>query len=51
MRDRLAPPVLTHDVRGKGMALDVRSVENLLGIPVPYAYAVKAGPWVFLTGP
>src|SRR5256714_6338134 len=32
------------------MALDVRSVENLLGTPVPYAYAVKAGPWVFLTG-
>jgi enamine deaminase RidA (YjgF/YER057c/UK114 family) len=32
------------------MALDVRSVENLLGVPVPYAYAVKAGPWVFLTG-
>ena len=32
------------------MALDVRSVENLLGTPVPYAYAVKAGPWIFLTG-
>ena len=32
------------------MALDVKSVENLLGTPVRYAYAVKAGPWVFLTG-
>jgi enamine deaminase RidA (YjgF/YER057c/UK114 family) len=32
------------------MALEVRSVENLLGVPVQYAYAVKAGPWVFLTG-
>src|SRR6478736_1300706 len=32
------------------MALDVRSVENLLGTPVRYAYAVKAGPWIFLTG-
>ena len=32
------------------MVLDVRSVEHLLGTPVPYAYAVKAGPWVFLTG-
>jgi enamine deaminase RidA (YjgF/YER057c/UK114 family) len=32
------------------MALDIRSVDNLLGTPVPYAYAVKAGPWVFLTG-
>lgn len=28
----------------------VNSVENLLGTPVSYAYAVKAGPWVFLTG-
>ena len=32
------------------MALDVRFVENLLGTSVRYAYAVKAGPWVFLTG-
>ena len=32
------------------MALDVRSVEHLLGTPVPFAYAVKAGPWLFLTG-
>src|SRR5438309_427235 len=31
------------------MALEVRSVD-LLGTSVPYAYAVKAGPWVFLTG-
>ena len=23
---------------------------NLLGMPVPYAYAVKAGKWIFLTG-
>jgi enamine deaminase RidA (YjgF/YER057c/UK114 family) len=30
--------------------LDVRSVDNLLGTPVSYAYAVKAGPWLFLTG-
>ena len=32
------------------MSLDVRSVENLLGTPVHYAYAVNAGPWIFLTG-
>ena len=32
------------------MPLEVRSVENLAGTPVPYAYAVKAGPWLFLTG-
>ncbi|HWB49796.1 MAG TPA: RidA family protein [Stellaceae bacterium] len=31
------------------MALEVKSV-NLLGMPVAYACAVKAGPWVFLTG-
>src|SRR5258705_13624640 len=29
--------------------IEVKSV-NLLGMPVPYAYAVKAGPWIFLTG-
>lgn len=30
--------------------LEIRSVEQLLGTPVSYAYAVKAGPWIFLTG-
>jgi enamine deaminase RidA (YjgF/YER057c/UK114 family) len=30
--------------------LEVKSVPNLLGTPVSYAYAVKAGPWIFLTG-
>jgi enamine deaminase RidA (YjgF/YER057c/UK114 family) len=29
---------------------EVKSVENLLGTPVSYAYAVKAGPWIFLNG-
>jgi len=28
----------------------VRSVEGLAGSVMPYAYAVKAGPWLFLTG-
>ena len=28
----------------------VKAVEHLLGTAVPYAYAVKAGPWIFLTG-
>src|ERR1041384_2464948 len=32
------------------MALEVKSIESLVGTPVPYAHAVKAGPWVFLTG-
>ena len=30
--------------------LEVKAVENLLGTPVSYAYAVKAGPWIFLNG-
>ena len=30
--------------------LEVKSVERLLGTPLPYAYAVKAGPWIFMTG-
>src|SRR5580704_17699931 len=29
---------------------EVKAVGNLLGTPVSYAYAVKAGPWIFLTG-
>jgi enamine deaminase RidA (YjgF/YER057c/UK114 family) len=29
---------------------EVKSVPNLLGTPVSYAYAVKADPWIFLTG-
>jgi len=32
------------------MTLEVKAVEQLLGCAVPYAYAVKAGPWIFLTG-
>jgi enamine deaminase RidA (YjgF/YER057c/UK114 family) len=30
--------------------IEVRSVAGLAGTAVPYAYAVKAGPWLFLTG-
>ena len=29
---------------------EVKSVPSLLGTPVPYAYAVRAGEWIFLTG-
>jgi enamine deaminase RidA (YjgF/YER057c/UK114 family) len=32
------------------MAPETRAVETLLGTPVSYAYAVRAGPWIFLTG-
>jgi enamine deaminase RidA (YjgF/YER057c/UK114 family) len=30
--------------------IEVLSVPSLAGSGVPYAYAVKAGPWIFLTG-
>ena len=30
--------------------LQVKSVERLLDTPLPFAYAVKAGPWIFMTG-
>ncbi len=30
--------------------IEIRSVEGLAGGAVPYAYAVKAGAWLFLTG-
>ena len=30
--------------------LEVKSIDRLLGTPVSYAYAVKSGPWIFLTG-
>jgi enamine deaminase RidA (YjgF/YER057c/UK114 family) len=30
--------------------LEVRSVERFLGTGTNYAYAIKAGPWIFLTG-
>jgi enamine deaminase RidA (YjgF/YER057c/UK114 family) len=30
--------------------LEVKSVASLAGSGIPYAYAVKAGPWIFLTG-
>ena len=30
--------------------IEARAVETLAGSGVPYAYAVKAGPWLFLTG-
>ena len=31
-------------------ALTVKSVDRLVGTPTSYAYAVKAGPWIFLNG-
>ncbi|HJY76250.1 MAG TPA: RidA family protein [Burkholderiales bacterium] len=31
-------------------SIEVRSVERLAGTAVPFAYAIKAGPWLFLTG-
>jgi hypothetical protein len=29
---------------------EVKAVGNVLGTPVSFAYAVKAGPWIFLNG-
>src|SRR5580658_4553522 len=30
--------------------IEVKAVASLAGSGIPYAYAVKAGPWIFLTG-
>jgi enamine deaminase RidA (YjgF/YER057c/UK114 family) len=30
--------------------LEIKAAANLLGTPVSHAYAVKAGPWIFLNG-
>src|SRR5437868_15418187 len=30
--------------------IELRAVEHLAGSGIAYAYAVKAGPWLFLTG-
>ena len=35
---------------GGRMALEIKSIDSLVGTPMSYSYAVKAGPWVFLTG-
>jgi len=38
-------------IREKALAMsEVKSIANLLGIPVSCAYAVKVDPWMFLTG-
>ena len=31
-------------------SIELRSVDTLAGSAIPYAYAVKAGPWLFLSG-
>jgi len=33
-----------------GAAVTVKSVDRLVGTAISYAYAVKAGPWIFLNG-
>jgi hypothetical protein len=42
-------PIETRSEQEEAM-LEVKSVPNLLGTAVSYAYAVKAGPWIFLNG-
>jgi hypothetical protein len=50
-RDRATSVMMPVKIRERAMAmLDVKSVPNLLGTSVSYAYAVKSGPWIFLTG-
>jgi enamine deaminase RidA (YjgF/YER057c/UK114 family) len=46
-----ATDLATLEIAGAKMAaLEVKAVRNLLGTPVSYAYAIKAGPWIFLNG-
>jgi hypothetical protein len=33
------------------MALEIKSIDGLVGTPISYAYAVKAGPWQAVTKP
>ena len=40
-----SPPRMTPSV-----SLDVKSVPRLVGSTTKYAYAIKAGPWIFLNG-
>jgi hypothetical protein len=50
-RGRASSVMMPVEIReGAATMLEVKSVPKLLGTPVSYAYAVKAGPWIFLTG-
>jgi len=48
--DHTAQPAQAAGTASPASALTVKSVERLAGSGTSYAYAVKAGPWIFLTG-
>ena len=50
MEDHTAQPAQAAGTASPAAALTVKSVERLAGSGTSYAYAVKAGPWIFLTG-
>src|SRR5579872_7104632 len=43
-------PSATTAPRGTASGITVRAVERLAGSTTNFAYAVKAGPWIFLNG-
>lgn len=47
---RLAQAGGTAPVTGTPAGITIKAVERLVGSSVSYAYAVKAGPWIFLNG-
>src|ERR1700758_5362401 len=50
LRAKYPPTRATTMVANAPNTNPLKSVDRLLGTPVPYAYAIKAGPWIFLTG-
>ena len=47
---QLAQTQLAQSVAASATPLTIKSVERLVGSTTNYAYAVKAGPWIFLNG-
>src|SRR6478672_3336066 len=47
---QLAQTQLAQSVAVSATPLTIKSVERLVGSTTNYAYAVKAGPWIFLNG-
>jgi hypothetical protein len=47
---QLAQTQLAQSVAASATPLTIKSVERLVGSTINYAYAVKAGPWIFLNG-
>jgi enamine deaminase RidA (YjgF/YER057c/UK114 family) len=47
---QLAQTQLAQSIAASATPLTIKSVERLVGSTTNYAYAVKAGPWIFLNG-